>query len=85
MECFIYKASRKDALYLYVCRKDDFSEVPEVLLKSMGEPVYVMPLALTPDRTLARENPVEVRKNLIDKGFHVQLPPVQLPAPGSLQ
>lgn len=85
MECFIYKASRKEALYLYVCRKGDFSEIPEALLKSIGEPIYVMPLELTPDRTLAREDPVEVRKNLTDKGFHVQLPPVQLSAPMSLQ
>lgn len=85
MECFIYKASKKEALYLYVRRKDDFSEVPEALLKSMGEPEYVMPLALTPERTLAREDPVIVRKNLIEKGFHVQLPPTHMPIHMNLQ
>ena len=30
---------------------------------------------ITPDRKLAQEDPVQVRKNLATRGFHLQFPP----------
>ena len=75
MECFIYKSSKKTELYLYIAKKDDFSCLPQPLYDSLGEPIFVMELELTPDRTLAREDPATVIKNLLNKGFHIQLPP----------
>jgi uncharacterized protein YcgL (UPF0745 family) len=76
MNSYIYKSSKKDELYLYLATKDDFSMIPQTLFDSMGkEPVFVMELALSPDRTLAREDVNAVMKNLETKGFHVQMPP----------
>ena len=76
MKTWIYKSRKKDELYLYLAKKDDFSEVPQSLYDSMGnEPVFVMELELSAERTLAREDVTTVMKNLDKQGFHVQLPP----------
>jgi uncharacterized protein YcgL (UPF0745 family) len=76
MIAYIYKSRRKDELYLYISKKDDFSNVPQSLYDSMGkEPVFVMEIELNPERKLARENVETVIKNLNEQGFHVQIPP----------
>ena len=76
MISYIYKSRKKDELYLYITKKDDFSQVPQALYDSMGsEPEFVMELELTPDKKLAREDVITVIKNLESQGFHVQIPP----------
>jgi len=76
MIAYIYKSRLKDELYLYINKKDDFSQVPQSLYDSMGkEPVFVMEVELSPERQLARENVNTVIKSLETQGFHVQIPP----------
>ncbi len=76
MQTYIYKSSRKDELYLYIIKKDDFSDIPQALYDSMGkEPIFVMELNLSPDKPLAREDVIKVIKNLESLGYHVQMPP----------
>lgn len=76
MKTYIYKSFKKEELYLYITKKDDFSEVPQELYNSMGkEPQFVMELELSQEKPLARENVVTVIKNLETQGFHVQMPP----------
>lgn len=83
MQCFIYKSSKKDELYLYLSKKDDFSVLPKALIDSLGRIDFVMELALTPDRKLAREDVTKVIERLQTQGFFIQLPPVQtLSEPG---
>jgi hypothetical protein len=85
MLCFIYKSLKKEHLYLYVDTKDDFSKVPEALFSSFGKMEFVMDLELTPERKLAQEDAVKVIDSLMTKGFFVQLPPINLPAPLTIQ
>lgn len=85
MQCFIYKSLKKDQLYLYIDKKDDFSRVPEDLFNSFGKIEFVMELDLTPERKLAKEDPVRVIDSLKSKGFFVQLPPINMPAPAQIQ
>ena len=76
MKAYIYKSRKKEELYLYLSKKDDFSEVPPSLYGSMGnEPIFVMELELSPERKLAREDVNKVIHNLETQGFHVQMPP----------
>ncbi|WP_127477686.1 YcgL domain-containing protein [Sulfurivermis fontis] len=75
MKCFIYKSSKKDQLYLYLPRQDDFKDVPPILMDTMGQPVFVMELELNPERKLARANVAEVLAGLADRGFYLQMPP----------
>ena len=74
MQCAIYKSLKKQDTYLYLAAKDDFSNVPEPLLKLIGEPVHVMDLELSPERKLAQEDPAEVLRNLHERGWHLQMP-----------
>lgn len=75
MLCFIYKSPKKDQLYLYVDKKDDFSAVPEALISRIGEPEFVMQLELTADRKLAHEDAKQVIMQLQNQGYFVQMPP----------
>ena len=79
MQCFIYKSLKKEELYLYLQKKDDFSEIPEPLFNSLGRIEFVMELEITPDRKLAREDANNVLSSLQDKGFFVQMPPTIIP------
>ena len=75
MQCEIYRSSKKTGVYLYIVAEDDFSRVPDSLLKLLGRLEHVMHLELTQERTLAQADPGEVRRNLEEKGFFLQLPP----------
>ncbi|WP_428356452.1 YcgL domain-containing protein [Methyloprofundus sp.] len=85
MHCFIYKGNKKEELYLYIAKQDDFSAVPQAILKIIGTPSFVMELALTPERQLAREKASDVIKGIEENGFFIQLPPTLYPAPKNLQ
>ena len=74
MNCYIYRCSAKDDMYIYLKDQDEFSVVPEQIKKSLGNIEYVMEIEITPERKLAKENPQTVLKNLDEHGFHLQLP-----------
>lgn len=74
MQCAIYKSLKKQDTYLYLATKDNFTCVPESLLKLVGEPVHVMDLELLLERKLAQEDTAEVLKNLQERGWHLQMP-----------
>ena len=74
MQCAIYKSRKKQDTYLYLTDKDDFSRVPEPLLKLIGQLANVMDLELSPERKLAQEDTAEVLRNLRERGWHLQMP-----------
>ncbi|WP_341503621.1 YcgL domain-containing protein [Gallaecimonas sp. GXIMD4217] len=75
MLCAIYKSSKKDETYLFLPKKDDFSQVPKELMAVFGQPQLVMMLKLEQDRRLAMADAAEVMAALADKGYFLQLPP----------
>ena len=79
MQCYIYKSLKKNELYLYLNKKDDFSDVPEALIKSLGRLEFVMALELSAERKLARVDAVKVIDSINNKGFFVQMPPTIVP------
>ena len=46
MFCAIYKSSKKEGAYLYIPKKDDFSQVPDTLMQMFGKPIMVMVVKL---------------------------------------
>jgi len=74
MNCYIYRCSRKQDLYIYLAEEDDFSKVPAEIMRALGITEFSMELELTAGKKLARENVVTVMENLEHKGFHLQLP-----------
>lgn len=75
MFCVIYRSPLRDQTYLYVEKKDDFSRVPEELLKGFGKPQLAMVLSLAQREKLAGADINKVKQALSDKGFYLQLPP----------
>lgn len=74
MLCFVYRSRKQYDMYLYVAEKDQFDQIPEVLMNKFGTPEFALDFELTPERKLAREDTAEVIKNLKEKGFHLQMP-----------
>lgn len=77
MLCSVYKSSKKEGMYLYVSKKDDFSEVPEALLAMFGKPIFVMVMKME-GRKLALADIEKVKMSLKEEGFFLQLPPPQI-------
>ena len=73
LTCYIYRSEYKVDTYLYLLEKDDFSKVPQELLKVFGPPQFSFDFEFTPDRALAKEDPAEVYSNLKQQGFHLQM------------
>ncbi len=80
MKCFIYKSLKKEDLFLYLDKKDNFSILPESLLDNLGQLEFVMELEMSPKRKLAREDAKKVLLNLQEKSFFIQMPPTRIPA-----
>ena len=75
MLCVIYRSPKRDQTYLYVEKKDDFSRVPEELMKSFGVPQFAMMLSLDERKKLASADIEKVKQALEDKGYYLQFPP----------
>jgi len=75
MHAYVYKSLRKDDTYVFLAARDDFSRLPEPVRAPLGRLQFVMELALTPERRLARGDVAVVRGNLASRGFHLQMAP----------
>lgn len=75
MLCSIYKTNKKEGMYLFISRRDDFSQVPETLLSMFGQPKLVVTMNLTETRTLVFADAEKVLENLTTDGFYLQIPP----------
>ena len=62
-------------MFLYLSEKDDFSCVPESLLKLLGETTYSFEFDLSQDRKLVKVEAKEVMKNMSENGYFLQMPP----------
>jgi uncharacterized protein YcgL (UPF0745 family) len=75
MLCFVYKSLKKSDTYLYVKNKDDFTNLPEALRNMLGKLEFVMEVDLTQREKLARVDSEQLRQQLEQQGFYLQLPP----------
>jgi len=79
MQAYVYKSLRKADTFVYLAARDDFETIPESLRAPLGSLAFVLEVALTPERKLARGNAAQVRENLAAQGFHIQFPPPPFP------
>ncbi|MFS2225588.1 YcgL domain-containing protein [Pantoea sp. B65] len=75
MFCVIYRSPQRDQTYLYVEKKDDFSRVPEELLRGFGKPQLAMLLPLDGSKKLVNADLAKVTRALQEQGYYLQLPP----------
>ena len=76
MKCVVYKGSGKPGAYLYIQKEGNFSHVPKSLLDLMGHLELVISLDVTANSTLAQACVEDVLRQLGDKGYYLQLPPL---------
>lgn len=77
MLCAVYRSSKKDQTYLFINKRDDFSDVPDALLSTFGTPILVTLVNLAKQEKLALADIDKVKENLTNQGFYLQLPPPQ--------
>jgi uncharacterized protein YcgL (UPF0745 family) len=73
----IYKSAKRPDTYLYVPKRDDFSQVPAALLEMFGRAELVTVLDLASRQQLAGADLAKVQQDLAERGFYLQLPPPQ--------
>lgn len=77
MLCVVYRSPKKAQTYLFVKKRDDFTEVPDTLKEMFGKPTLVTILNLANKTKLGLADINKVKENLISQGFYLQLPPPQ--------
>jgi len=75
MLCAVYKSIRKPQTYIFVAKRDDFSQVPTPLLEKFGPPQLVSVLNMNNDTKMAIAEAPKVIKAIAETGFYLQLPP----------
>ena len=83
VRCAVYKSRRRANTYLYIEVENDFRRVPQTLLHMLGTLELVLTLELDARRTLAQADPQEVRRQLLEQGYYLQLPLGDFPAASS--
>ena len=75
MFCAIYRSLTRPDTYLYIEKKDDFSRIPELLLRQFGKPQRVMMLNLAQRNQLAATDSATICRALVEAGYYLQVPP----------
>lgn len=76
MLCAIYRSPKKEGMYLYIAKRDDFKDIPEVLMKTFGKPQFAMLFNLKGEKQLKVATNKEVMESINTQGFYLQLPPL---------
>ncbi|MFK7733348.1 MAG: YcgL domain-containing protein [Pseudomonadales bacterium] len=71
----MFRSEKMELAYLYVPQGSDLKSLPGDLLKSFGEPGFVLDLELDESRKLALANPRDVLDSINEHGFYLQMPP----------
>jgi hypothetical protein len=74
IECDIYKSLKKDEMYVFIEANTELSELPDALLKMLGQTEKVMTLTLIPERKMARGTAHDILKSIANQGFYLQMP-----------
>jgi len=75
VKCSVFRSGLKGFTYIFLADKHKFEDLPAPLREAFGEPEFVMSLELTAERKLALEDVNQVMQNLIEYGYHLQMPP----------
>ena len=75
MLCAIYKSLKKEGMYLYVEKREQFDAVPDELRQIFGKPQFVMLFNLAGEKQLQQAENQEVLAQIKQKGYYLQMPP----------
>jgi uncharacterized protein YcgL (UPF0745 family) len=75
MLCNIYRSEKKEYHYLYLAEDIEFKDLPESLQQIFGQEEEIMRLDLSQTGRLANADIDTVKRDLVEQGFYLQLPP----------
>ncbi|VEI45508.1 YcgL domain [Actinobacillus equuli] len=67
--CAIYKSPKREGMFLYVAKRDQFDSVPEELRQMFGKPQFVMLFNLNGEKQLKRSKTKKFCKRFKHKAF----------------
>lgn len=73
--CAIYRSPKKEGMYLYVTKREQFDSVPVELKQMFGKPEFVMLFNLSGEKQLKRSKNEEILQKLQEQGYYLQIPP----------
>ncbi|XKM14029.1 YcgL domain-containing protein [Orbaceae bacterium ac157xtp] len=73
MWCYIYRSPKKENSYLYVDKENDFTKVPDVLMKAFGQPIFAMKVLLDEKRKFVAGTAQEIEAKIKNDGFFLQM------------
>ena len=73
MNCKIFRSDSKPGTYLYVHEDSTLEDVPEALMKLIGKHTEVMELDLSQRQKLAQADLDQVKADLREKGYYLQM------------
>lgn len=76
--CAVYRSRKKEGMYLFVDKRDDLGRIPGELLAFFGKPEFSMLLLIDESKKLARADAVRVLQEIAEKGFYLQMPPLEI-------
>lgn len=74
MECVVHKSLKKDETYIFIATTTPLSDLPDELMKVLGQTEMIMTLKLTPEKKMARGTAAEIMASINQQGFHLQMP-----------
>ena len=74
MQCYVYRSRRKQQTYLFLPKRDDFSQVPASLLQLFGDAEFSFELALSAEKKIVLAGASGVQRQIQENGFYLQLP-----------
>lgn len=77
MLCDVYKTEKTEGLYLFVKPSQRFDELPEELHRLFVNPEKFLEVNLDEHKELAQVKASDVIASLNEKGYFIQLPPVE--------
>jgi len=75
MNCFVYRSNLQSGMYLYLEKKDDFSNVPDSLMQLLGDMEFSFEFNLSVERKLVKAEAEEVLRIMSENGYFLQMPP----------
>lgn len=74
IKCDVYKSVKKDETYVFIPTSASLSELPDELLKVLGQAEMIMALELTAEKKMARGTASVIMESIEEQGFHLQMP-----------
>lgn len=74
IECQVYKSLKKDETYVFIPTTKLLSDLPDELIRVLGQTEIVMTLKLTPEKKMARGTAAEIIESINKQGFYLQMP-----------